>query len=186
MWVRVTSEGGLAPAVYLENGNYLVPVDAPHGCSVRRTETADAFAPRAIAAHVECRRAIPAGDYRSELETDGALPRPARSSTTQDSLRSKAELEGRRSERYRKSNPIHRNAFESSLLVHFSTASSICGQVKLSQNCIVFSNGCGRYMRTDFGQPSAFSPPRIKGLSIGLQEGYNSGVSPSPTAPHLL
>jgi hypothetical protein len=62
--------------------------------SVRRTETADASAPCAIAAHVECRRAIPAGGYRSELETDGALPRSAQSSTTPDSLRSKAELGG--------------------------------------------------------------------------------------------
>ena len=59
--------------------------------SVRRTETADALALHAIAAHVECRRAISAGGYRPELETDGALPRSAQSCGTQYSLRSKAE-----------------------------------------------------------------------------------------------
>ena len=62
-----------------------------HRSSVRRAETADALAPRAIAAHVECHRAIPAGGYRPELETDGALPRSAQWSRTQYSLRSKAE-----------------------------------------------------------------------------------------------
>ena len=99
--------------------------------SIHKSTEPDKFAPRAIAAHVECRRAIPAGGYRSELRTDGALPRPARSSTTQDSLRSQAELEGRRSERYRKSNPIQRNASESSLPARFSTASSVSGQGQL-------------------------------------------------------
>src|SRR5215472_5726090 len=32
MWVRVASADLLAPAAFLQNGNFLVPVDAPRGC----------------------------------------------------------------------------------------------------------------------------------------------------------
>src|SRR3984885_4698478 len=32
MWVGLNQSGGNAPAAFLQNGKYLVPVTAPHGC----------------------------------------------------------------------------------------------------------------------------------------------------------
>lgn len=32
MWVRVESKEFLAPAAFLQNGKYLVPAEAAHGC----------------------------------------------------------------------------------------------------------------------------------------------------------
>jgi hypothetical protein len=87
-----------------------------------------ALAPRAIAAHVECRRAIPAGGHRPELETARALPRSARGSRIQCSLRHKTEPGESSSERHGKSNSIHGNAHEPCLLVSFSTDSIVCGR----------------------------------------------------------
>jgi hypothetical protein len=32
MWVALNQSGGDAPAAFLRDGKYLVPVTAPHGC----------------------------------------------------------------------------------------------------------------------------------------------------------
>ena len=32
MWVGVPSEERLAPAIFLQNGEHLVPIEATHGC----------------------------------------------------------------------------------------------------------------------------------------------------------
>jgi hypothetical protein len=37
MWVGVTSEEGVAPAAFLENGKFLVPIESPHGCGELKT-----------------------------------------------------------------------------------------------------------------------------------------------------
>ncbi len=32
MWVGINQSGDIAPAAFLQNGKFLVPVRAPHGC----------------------------------------------------------------------------------------------------------------------------------------------------------
>jgi hypothetical protein len=34
MWVGINQSGDIAPAAFLQNGKFLVPVKAPHGCEV--------------------------------------------------------------------------------------------------------------------------------------------------------